>query len=264
MRADRNRRLDSDTAERLIAGDRVEPHQLADLLSWAAGPAHADELVGEEAATLAFRSARIHVVPAHRRRRRRPARRWARLVSVKAAALGLAVAVAGVAVAAGTGVLPGPQWGPAPVLTTTSTVGDNRFGSTTGSSTTGIEPPSPSIPGLCNAYLKQLKPPLEGPQDDGKKTKKVRRVGRAFDALFAAAGGKENAEAYCHGLIGSGLPSEIHRDTSQLPPSPAMSHPPSSSTTPEPDTQDQGITNHPSSSRPTPHSAGPPTTPPGR
>ena len=263
MRADRNRRLDAETAERLIAGDRVEPHQLVNLLSWTAGPAHEDELVGEEAATLAFRSARIHDVPA-RHRRRRPARRWARLVSVKAAALGFALAITGVAVAAGTGVLPSPLHVPQPVLPATSTVdGSHRPGSTTGTASSTSALPS-QIQGLCNAFLKQLeaagKLENQGDTPQAKKTKKGAKLAQrlemtAFSALAEAAGSADRVTEFCQTHLPQGKSGEAP-DTGQNNENPATPTP--SSSTGPPGAPARTPPPHPTPNPPTPtHTAGP-------
>jgi len=275
MRADRNRRLDAETAERLIAGDRVEPHHLADLLSWTAGPAHESEMVGEEAATLAFRSARIHDVPA-RHRRRRPARRWARLVSVKAAAVGLAVAGAGVALAAGTGVIPSPLHLPEPAFTATSSAGGSHRPGATTAGAVSATPMPPATHGQCSRFLNRPKSGgVDGTEDnngegssqqddpDPNKTKAVRKGFVPAD-LAALAGGADKVEAFCRNVIAR-KPGVAHPDsgTPSTTTNPAISQP-SSSTTTGRDIQQQQTPVDPSSGRSTPptHRTGPPPSPP--
>ncbi|MET9363395.1 hypothetical protein ABZX93_21110 [Streptomyces sp. NPDC006632] len=147
MADERHEWLDGNTAERLLRGEGVEPGDeraraeaahLADLLRslGPAGPA-TTELRGEEAALAAFRKARADDAPGEalgavrvggvvrvgRAARLSDAPRRRRFAPVR---LGLAAALAccalgGVAVAAGTGVLPGPfafdEQDPAPAST---------------------------------------------------------------------------------------------------------------------------------------------------
>ncbi|MFE9405508.1 hypothetical protein ACFYNY_27840 [Streptomyces sp. NPDC006530] len=130
MADERHEWLDRDAAERLLRGEGIEPGderaraeaaRLSALLSSLAPAEQATaELPGEEAALAAFRKARpdnapgdrgaLGVVRVGRVTPSRPAPRRRRFAPVR---LGLAAALAccalgGVAVAAGTGVLPGP------------------------------------------------------------------------------------------------------------------------------------------------------------
>ncbi|MFB4299800.1 hypothetical protein [Actinomadura sp. NTSP31] len=119
----RARRLDQRTAERLLGGAPASPaHGTGDgpadghealraLLSAAAGPPRPGELAGEDAAAAAFRAARTR--PAPRRSRWAALPRYA-TVKVAVVAVTLAVFGGGVAVAAGTGHLPGGSADPAP------------------------------------------------------------------------------------------------------------------------------------------------------
>src|SRR5918992_1805273 len=112
-------RISRHDAERILreaaSGPRPGQDPLTAFLAAAAGPARDDELAGEEAAVTAFRAAR----GAARTRRRL---RIAQVLTVKAAvALGLtATAAGGVALAAGTGALPGPLGDRQPAVERTS------------------------------------------------------------------------------------------------------------------------------------------------
>lgn len=145
MSTNRSRRIDRDAAEHLLAGavDGTQdgPGALSGLLAAAAAPATPRELAGEEAAVTAFReAARLAVTrqsstapslsrslrptstaPASTKPRSRPMASCApqgirvptRFLRAKAAAAAFAVtAIGGVAVAAGTGHLPGVLGGP--------------------------------------------------------------------------------------------------------------------------------------------------------
>jgi hypothetical protein len=113
-------RIGRDEAERILrdaaGGPRPGQDALTAFLASAAAPAADEELAGEEAAVAAFRRARLGPAP-----RRRPL--LARVLTVKAAvALALsATAVGGVALAAGTGTLPGPLGGDPPASHRTTT-----------------------------------------------------------------------------------------------------------------------------------------------
>ena len=219
MARDRCPAYDPVTAEQLLSGKGNSP--VARLLAVASAPAQPGELAGEEAAMAAFRAAmqqrEAGAVRTHRRRRSalagRPA--WTRLAGVK---VGVAVAlvVSGVAVAAGTGVLPLPggdtkPWqqstqrptsvGPResiPTLTlgpsgsTTSSVvgGSDRPASRTPTPSASEKPmPAPALVGLCRAYL-------ASPLDNPKATDNP-----AFAELIVAAGGVDNVPALCESLL---------------------------------------------------------------
>jgi len=194
----RIRRIDAETAERLLAGDSVRSDPLADLLAAAAAPARSREFAGEEAAVVAFRYARLRPAPA-RHARSAVGSRWAWLLSIKAAAITLAVAAAGVALAAGTGVLPNPMvdvdspsGGPnASTPQNGMTATDASFWGTTSASP---GPPGPgsssSLVGLCQAYLAQLANKPDKLPDSP-----------PFAALITAAGGVEKVVSFCEELL---------------------------------------------------------------
>ncbi|MER8013137.1 extensin [Streptomyces griseoluteus] len=165
--------LDGETSERLLRGEplesvdadaRVPADRLAGLLGTLAaqGAPAVGELPGEKAALAAFRDARAAVpaesaygygdaglvrigAPAPRTRTRRP--RWGRPVRLGLAAALAAGTLGGVAVAAGSGVLPGPFRHDAP-----------RPGASVSAAATPARPsgpasptPSPGTPGTPDA-----------------------------------------------------------------------------------------------------------------
>ncbi|MER7750773.1 hypothetical protein [Kitasatospora sp. NPDC097643] len=155
MSTNRSRRIDRDTAERLLGGAVGGPSagqddsltgpdgsagQLARVLAAAAAPATADELSGEQAALTAFREARFAPDPVMTtpvRRRSMATAALARAFSTKAAAAVLgATALCGVAVAATGNLPPGLGGDSAEPERTLATVGGTS--GTTG--TTGTTP----------------------------------------------------------------------------------------------------------------------------
>ncbi|MGW3686009.1 hypothetical protein [Streptomyces sp. NPDC005125] len=176
--------------------------------------------VAEKRALDAFRAARDEgahapVSPLRRRRRDdwRPVERWRGVRSVRAVVAGLtaAVALGGVAVAAGSGAMPGPfgEGGhdrphPAPPANSEpATPGGSHRGTPTpradrtqqGPTDTPAGGPASSHPGqaqdvtaLCRAY-RQV-------QDSGKAADAT-----AFDRLASAAGGASAVPDYCDGLL---------------------------------------------------------------
>jgi hypothetical protein len=193
-RTDEDRLLDG-------AGPAFDP--VARLVAAARAPARRYELSGEEAAAFAFRSARVTGVGPRPRHAATRGRRWAGAVGVKVAAVVFAVAAGGVAVAAGTGVLPNP------IINTSTPTDPGRpswrsaapsssnadrqtqmpgAGSPTGSpSPFGAEHAAPA--GLCRAYQASGSEP-------GKSMDSA-----AFLALVAAAGGEDRIEAYCLAVL---------------------------------------------------------------
>jgi hypothetical protein len=110
------RPIDLETAEQLFAGDpstrRAHP-RLDAVLTAASAPARVRELAGEDAALAAFTAARL-ASPHHPRRIEMLKTTLAKLLTVKVAAICVALGGAGgVALAAGTGALPGPLHKPA-------------------------------------------------------------------------------------------------------------------------------------------------------
>ena len=220
MGAHRIRRIEADAAERLLAGGVGGPLHLAELLGRAAAAARASELAGEEAAVTAFRSGRqVPVGVGRRRSTPRPA--WATLFGVKVAALVSAVAVAGLAFAAATGVLPNPLRD----LNAASPVSTSPAGAPIRTSTGGASPsaasaspramPSPALFGLCEAYVAQVAV-VPGKALDS----------LVFTSLIDAAGGKAGVPAYCERLLSSESPgSSAQPDKSGHPTGPPTPHP---------------------------------------
>ncbi|WP_052707397.1 hypothetical protein [Streptomyces rubellomurinus] len=242
MSTNRPRRIDRDTAEQLLGGavggpsagqgasltgPDGGPGQLARVLAAAAAPATAGELAGEEAALAAFREARLapHPVTTTAPVRRRPmaTATLARAFSTKAAAAVLgATALCGVAVAAGTGNLPGIGGGTPEPARTLGRDGASAAGSAsspTGGSAHGASarPPgtSPSAgapalvptPGSPSADGHGAGHPAAGPLADLCRGF-VERTGKgehplrvAADPLFAQlvteAGGADKVAEYC-------------------------------------------------------------------
>ncbi len=152
MGKDRDRSMDAATAERLVSGTRG-PRDVAAVLAAASAPGRPAELAGEARALAAFRVAQRGPAGARVRRPRRPA--WARLAAVKIAAVGLAIAASGVALAAGTGVIPTPLHrgaAPAPGVASTNQPSPRGGGPV---ATPGATPSLPQVAliGLCHAYL---------------------------------------------------------------------------------------------------------------
>lgn len=197
MRINRPRRIDRDTAERLLDGRPLGPNAghdaLADLLAAAAAPAVDGELAGEGAAITAFREARLGSVRQPRRGRMATTKR-ASAFSAKAIGTAIATtAICGVSLAAATGHLPGVRGG--------GSVAPHSHGSpaaTEGPSNRGSAPSAPGdvapgtsaarhgTIGLCRAY------------DAAGKTERGRMLASPpFTALVSEAGGRAKVTAYC-------------------------------------------------------------------
>jgi hypothetical protein len=228
MSIHRPRRIGRSTAQRLLRGQTAGPTQLAELLVTVAAPAERAELTGEEAAVSAFREA--HLVPALQQGRTSVIKTaLAKLLTIKVAAAALtATAAGGVALAAGTGHLPGSAGGAAPTDRPTATH-DTRTHHTGKASTARdghhSASPSPSLVGLCHAYQ-------AGAGDNPGKA----LDNPAFTHLITVAGGKDKVAAYCTDLI------KTHPGKARA------SHP-------------AGAPTHPATTRPA-HPAGAPTTHP--
>lgn len=200
MSAYRFRRFGRRAAERLLRGEpAAHDRALHDLLTAAAAPARDDELDRENAAVVAFRTARLQPVPQPRRRSMIKTT-LAKLLTTKIAAAAAAAAVVtagGVAAVAATGNLPSPRGGSTNVETTTSatpsaTADPTREGLPTRSeSREGHDSsPSPSLEGLCQAYT------AGAGSEHGKALDSP-----AFTVLINTAGGKDNVDAYCTALL---------------------------------------------------------------
>jgi hypothetical protein len=175
------RRLDAETAEQLLTGQSVSAPgfgQLADRLSAASAGAFPGELAGADAALAAFRTATdVELAPTVRRSSLLKSALVAKLATLKVAAVAFAaVSAGGVALAASTGVLPNPLAPQTPAHSTPTPAHTNGSDAT----------PSPSLVGLCQAYLSGVG------NADGHALENP-----AFAALLNAAGGEENVTTYC-------------------------------------------------------------------
>jgi hypothetical protein len=230
MSKNRSRRIDRDTAERLLGGGVVGPEAgqaslaghaaLAGLLAAAAAPAVAGELSGEGAALAAFREVRRNPVSESGRAAVADAARR-RAFTVKAVVAALAVtAVGGVAFAAGTGSLPRALGGgPAPQIPTPGTA----VHATRGAADTGLRPSAqpdvsgppapgtatgrPSVappaatdaPALCAVFRDRLTAGA-APHDV--------LAAPDLSPLAALAGGPEKVAGYCaHGRNSAAAPT---------------------------------------------------------
>lgn len=184
MNAHERRPLNAETAEQLLDVHPIARHHargLADLLAVASTAAFPGELAGEDAAVAAFWAATsAGLAPLSGRNSMMKSAVVAKLLTLKAAVIAVAaVSAGGVALAASTGVLPSPL-GP-----------QNAGHSTEAPDHTGgpDATPSPSLIGLCTAYL------AGAGADHGKALQSP-----AFTALITAAGGQDKVDAFCAGL----------------------------------------------------------------
>ena len=184
MNAHERRPWDAETAEQLLRGRPTasrDSRQLAQRLTAVSVGAFPGELAGEDAAVAAFLAApTVDPSPEPRSKSMIKSVLVAKLLTLKAAAVAVvAVSAGGVALAASTGVLPNPL---APESPGNSAPGPDH---SNGSNAT----PSPSLVGLCTAYL------AGAGADHGKALENP-----AFTALVTAAGGADGVEAFCEGL----------------------------------------------------------------
>lgn len=195
MSTHRRSRIDRRAAERLLTGAAAHPQDGLDglvlLLAGMRARAHADELVGEDAAMAAYRAANLGSVRQPRRRSMLETA-LAKLLTLKvAAAAAVAItATGGVALAASSGVLPNPMSdGGAPAAKPSAHATGKP--STAGATKAGAAAPSPSLVGLCQAYV------AAGAENRSDKALE----NRAFQALITAAGSKAEVAAYCDGVL---------------------------------------------------------------
>ena len=235
--------------DRLLAG-QPSADPLAELIGAAAAPAKPGELAGLDAALAVFASAEV---PAGAITPERPPMiksLAAKMFATKVLAVLFGVGIAGgVAYAATSGVLPNHSAAPlhTPPAASSSVAGPSGSSSsapgTSGApgSSDSTEPsdtgspsathqhtstPSPSLVGLCNAWLHR-------PSGSGKADQSA-----AFQVLVTAAGGTSAVDGYCTTLLASAHPSATatpsgppsshhHGRPSNIPshPHPAHSHP---------------------------------------
>jgi hypothetical protein len=194
MRIHRFLRIDRGTAEKLLDGRPLGPDAghdaLVDLLATLAAPPADGEQAGESAAMDAFRETRLSPVQ-HSRSRPMTTAAQVRRRSAKALVAALAVtALSGVAVAAGTGHLPGVKGGhPAAAPRTTGpTAGATGTPNTGGPTATADADPATTA--LCEAYTASTA------ADRAKKL-----AAPAFSGLVRVAGGTGKVTAYCAAVL---------------------------------------------------------------
>jgi hypothetical protein len=221
--------IDPSTAERLIRDARAdEPSAdpLARLLAAAATPARPGELTDEDAAVAAFRHARLTRAP---RRRSLMKTALAKLATAKVAVAVIALGGGGIALAAGSGHLPGTTGSNQHASASPEQTSSNghRADPSAAASSRSSHPrpnqtspeavgpsnakgsPSPNLHGLCTAYTAQLH------NNPGKALDNP-----AFTALINAAGGKDRVAGYCATLLGPPNGQPAHGT-----PSPHPTHP---------------------------------------
>jgi hypothetical protein len=113
-----------------------------------------------------------------------------KLLTVKAAVVAaVVVGTGGVALAASTGAIPNPLSNhPAPA----ASASESHPGAPDASARPGNADPSPSLVGLCHAYM------AGAGSEHGKALESP-----AFQALLTAAGGKDKVDAFCTGILAS-------------------------------------------------------------
>jgi len=238
--SDDRQRVDAITAQRLIHGARggspVGSDRLAELLAAATFPPGRGELAGEQAAVSAFRAARLASTPESRRK---PMLKTAlaKLATAKVAIVLAAVGGGGVALAAGSGHLPGAGTTDHAARPTSSVAGSTHASGGHGSpsaaahssaaeaaaaarSATPNGSPSPNLRGLCTAFN-------AGVGDNPGKA----LDNPAFTVLITTAGGRDKAADYCSALLAtpagklSAHPDESHGAPSSHPGEAPSSHP---------------------------------------
>lgn len=184
-------RIDRDAAEQLLRRGAPAADPLAALLAAAASPARPDELAGEAAVLTAFRAAHLDPVPQPRRRSMIQTA-IAKLLTLKVAGAAVAATAAGgVALAAGTGNLPGVAGDRPAGVHATAKPSDNA------ENKHGNAAPSPSLVGLCRAFQ-------AGAGDNPGKALE----NPAFGALIEAAGDEESVADFCTDVLASAAPEK--------------------------------------------------------
>jgi hypothetical protein len=205
--------LNRANAEAILTGTAAERSELTQIIAAARGPATSDELAGEAAAMIRFQAARLDPAAAHgvTVRRRMSDKVLAAKVGIAAA---LVAATGGVALAAAAHTQTEPAHHALPA--SASVAAPSHDGTPTPRATRAAVPPppppshaaaasaaptapgagshpsaspSPSLRGLCIAYLAN--------EITGGK----RMDNPAFGALVAAAGGKDKVTTYCLTLL---------------------------------------------------------------
>lgn len=233
MNAHRPRRVDRDTAERLLSGAVVDPQDgpdvLVRLLAATRAPAHPVELAGESAAMDAFRAAHLGLVLQPRRRSMLETA-LAKLLTLKVAAAAVATVAAtgGVALAASSGALPNPLGSDDPKAKPSAHATGKPSADADGK---GNASPSPSLVGLCRAYK-------AGAGDNPGKALE----NPAFSVLITTAGDKEKVAAYCDTLLAAQKGDKTPGGPSTRPGGASETHP-----TGKPDSHPSGPATKPTS-----------------
>jgi hypothetical protein len=190
MGTDHSHPIDPTIAERLLRDRAGGPPPLVELLAAAAAPGRESELGGEQSAVVAFRMAQ-RAAPATASGPSARSR-WARFVTVKVAAVGLAIATAGVALAAGTGVLPNPLNTRIPPPAPTGAPGTSAVvtAGVPGHPTTANASGAANLFGLCTAYLAHVAAHPDTPWPNP-----------ALATLTQAAAGADRVTAFCTALV---------------------------------------------------------------
>jgi hypothetical protein len=208
---DHRQRIDPVTAERLMRGARADlpanRDPLAGLLAAATVPARPGELTAEEAAVCDFRNARLEHTPESAK----PFVLTSALARLTTAKVAVVLAAAGsgcLALAAGTGHLPGTN---SPEHHTTArpspSIPATAYGTASSTATTeqsnatpshAVPPPDAAPAGSRSANLRQLCSTFRaGTGDDASEV----LDDPAFTALITAAGGADQVARYCITLL---------------------------------------------------------------
>jgi hypothetical protein len=206
--------LNRANAEAILTGTAAERSELTQIIAAARGPVTSDELAGEAAAVIQFQAARLDPAAGHGMtvRRRMSDKLLAAKVGIAAALA--AAATGGVALAAAAHTQTEPAHRALPASTSVAAPSHDRTptpratkaavpppppshaggasAATTAPGGAGSHPsasPSPSLRGLCIAYLAN--------EITGGK----RMDNPAFGALVTAAGGKDKITTYCLTLL---------------------------------------------------------------
>lgn len=202
--------------ERMLDGGSARQDSLAKLLAAARAPEKTDP-AGLAAALTAFRAASADRQTSPTRRNSMIKNLAAKLLAAKFLAVAgvAAAATGGMAAAASTGHLPSPlphsshASGTAVAAVDASTDESSSSASASDSATASASPtasseptdaqPSPSLRGLCQAWLSK-------PHEHGKAD-----TSAAFSVLVSTAGGTDAVDSYCTSLLGpSAAPSTSH------------------------------------------------------
>jgi len=227
--------------ERVLDGKAPREGALGGLIATARAPETRADPPGLAAALTAFRevsAARSSSAPRSTSMIKNMAAKVLAAKLLVVGGLALAAATGGIAAAASTGQLPNPLPHSShasdvavaavaashgqPTSTATASASPSDSVSSEPSSSHPAASPSPSLRGLCQAWLSR-------PHEHGKAD-----TNPAFSYLVSTAGGVDSVDAYCTSLLASPAPSSTPSDDSSAPGSaiPSHSHPAPSHTHP--------------------------------